>query len=342
MNYEIKDCIDAGSPYCPCHLAETGDCIICSQLSGKDFCDCINWKGVCILQEFVWNGNKAKEGRGNYEIEILEAEEYNPDIYLFTCSVSHKMAVELQYAGSYAFFRNKDTNTFYDVPISIMEADIDKNTIKFAIEMRGIKTKSLKDLGKGNKINIRTPYYNGILGLKKILRVKGGNSIVCARGIGAAPSIPVIKKLNSLGSSITFIYDSAKKDLDFIKPYLYKYCKEIIELNTLNSGELSKEYKDEIKTLVEKEDIDLFHVDGPDILIFKTLEYFKNLYCSKMKIAEDVADEVLPFTSSNNAKMCCGEGICGACSVRYKNHVVKRLCKYQSNPSNIFKDRRLI
>ncbi|NFG18899.1 sulfide/dihydroorotate dehydrogenase-like FAD/NAD-binding protein, partial [Clostridium botulinum] len=48
MEYEIKDCIDAGSEYCPCHLAETGDCILCSQLSGKKFCDCINWKGVCI------------------------------------------------------------------------------------------------------------------------------------------------------------------------------------------------------------------------------------------------------------------------------------------------------
>lgn len=72
MEYEIKDCIDAGSEYCPCHLAETGDCILCSQLSGKKFCDCINWKGVCIYQEFIWNGKKAKEERETYLGKIIK------------------------------------------------------------------------------------------------------------------------------------------------------------------------------------------------------------------------------------------------------------------------------
>ena len=48
MKYEIIDCIDAGTEYCPCHLAETGDCILCSELCSKTFCDCVNWKGTCI------------------------------------------------------------------------------------------------------------------------------------------------------------------------------------------------------------------------------------------------------------------------------------------------------
>ena len=49
MFKETIDCIDAGSEFCPCHLAESGECILCSQLQGSHFCDCLNWKGVCIL-----------------------------------------------------------------------------------------------------------------------------------------------------------------------------------------------------------------------------------------------------------------------------------------------------
>ena len=48
MFKETIDCIDAGSEFCPCHLAESGECILCSQLQGSHFCDCLNWKGVFI------------------------------------------------------------------------------------------------------------------------------------------------------------------------------------------------------------------------------------------------------------------------------------------------------
>ena len=44
----------------------------------------------------------------------------------------------------------------------------------------------------------------------------------------------------------------------------------------------------------------------------------------------------------NNFKMCCGEGICGACTARYAGHKVKRFCKLQTEPRNIFEGRRLI
>ena len=36
MTYKEEVCIDAGSENCPCLLAESGDCITCSRLKGKD------------------------------------------------------------------------------------------------------------------------------------------------------------------------------------------------------------------------------------------------------------------------------------------------------------------
>ena len=49
----IKRCIDINSSYCPCLLADTNHCVYCSQLQGKEFCDC-DWQGVCILYENFW------------------------------------------------------------------------------------------------------------------------------------------------------------------------------------------------------------------------------------------------------------------------------------------------
>ena len=60
---EYANCIDCGTEFCPCKLAETGECILCSQLQGEHFCDCLNWNGVCIYQELYNNGMKAKKGR---------------------------------------------------------------------------------------------------------------------------------------------------------------------------------------------------------------------------------------------------------------------------------------
>lgn len=340
MNYEIKDCIDAGSEYCPCHLAETGDCIICSQLAGKGFCDCLNWKGVCIYQEFINNGAKAKEGRKYGKFKILNIYT-NENLLRIDILVSHKIAIELQYPGSYVFFKKPSASDYFNVPISIMESDLDNNTIKVAIELRGVKTKALATLKNGSMISMRYPFYNGVLGLKRLCSTKEKRVLVCARGIGAAPSIPAIKKLFNNSNEITYILDRASMDLKFIDTYLKKYTKQVIEMNILNKGELTKEFKDIIKRF-DEEDVSLIHCDGPDIMIYNTINYYSDLYCKKRDIKEELVSNALPLTSSNNAKMCCGEGVCGACSVRYENHVVKRLCKYQSNPINIFRHRRYI
>jgi hypothetical protein len=40
--------------------------------------------------------------------------------------------------------------------------------------------------------------------------------------------------------------------------------------------------------------------------------------------------------------MCCGEGICGACTSRFSGHRVKRFCKEQADPRIIFEGRRFI
>lgn len=327
MNYEIRDCIDAGTEYCPCHLAETGDCILCSQLSGKKFCDCINWKGVCIYQEYLWNNGKAKEGRKIYSCKIDKKETLERNVVLFRISVPDDLVKNLIQPGSYVFLRNPKTSQFYDVPISIMDLNIDDNIISVVIELKGIKTKSLNMLKEGDTILVRGPYWNGDLGLKNIINSKEGTSVIVARGIGMAPMIPVLKKLNSNGNKVIVIIDKVNYKNVFVSSYLEMCNCEVIKCNTLQNGDISEELKKIIDSLLENENINLIHSSGPDILNYKILNY--------------IGDRV-KFSCCNNAKMCCGEGICGACSTRYKGHKIKKLCKVQIEPKYLFEGRRLI
>ena len=327
MNYETRDCIDAGTEYCPCNLAETGDCILCSQLSGKTFCDCVNWKGVCIYQEYIWNGSKAKPGRKSYSCKILNKELHGEKIMILTILAPQRLVKELSHAGSYVFLRDPKKPSFYEAPISIMEANIEENWVKVAIEIKGVKTKTINSLKEDEKILLRGPFWNGDFGLKNIDKSKEGTCILIARGIGAAPLVPVLQKLYGNGNRIIAIIDkSPYKDI-FIKDYLEMCNSEIIEYNTLEQGELSEPLKEYLRNIMKTENVNLVHCSGPDILIYKLLDF----------LGDNVA-----FSCCNNAKMCCGEGVCGTCSTRFKNHNVKKLCKYQIEPKYVFEGRRFI
>lgn len=317
---------------CPCHLSETGDCILCSQLSGKTFCDCVNWKGVCIYQEFVWNGNKAKPGRKNYVCKIIKKNVIEKRLMLITVLVTHKLAQDLIHPGSFIFMRNPEENQFYDAPISIMDVDLEENTIKVAVEIKGIKTKSLNQLEENDNVTIRAPFWNGVLGLKSIYSSKDGVSLIISRGIGIAPMLPVIRKLYANGNKIIVIHDKANLKTDFAKDYINECNAVVIECNTMDNGELSAEFKNVILDIASKENINHIHCSGPDILNCKVMD----MICD----VDNLKDKA--FSCCNNAKMCCGEGICGTCSSRYKGHIVKKLCKVQTDPKYVFEGRRLI
>jgi dihydroorotate dehydrogenase electron transfer subunit len=327
MNYEITDCIDAGTEYCPCHLAEAGECILCSQLSGKTFCDCINWKGVCIYQEYMWNGGKPKPQRKSYFCKVLKKEEIDKRLIVFTLLTTHKLVQDLVHPGSYIFMRGPQTTQFYDTPISIMDTNLEENWIKVAIEIKGIKTKTINKIKEGENVLIRAPFWNGIFGLKNVFNAKEGTSIVVARGIGLAPMVPVLRKLYSNGNNIITIVDKGGYKDNFTEEYLVAYNCQVIECNTIDRGELSAEIKELLVNLLSSENINLVHCDGPDILNIKVVEFLKN----KVNVS-----------CCNNARMCCGEGVCGSCSARFKGRVVKRLCKVQAEPKNLFEGRRFI
>lgn len=325
MNYEIRDCIDAGTEYCPCHLAETNDCILCSQLSGKNFCDCINWKGVCIYQEYIWNGNTAKKERKNYLCNVINKQNVNEGTSIFTIKVTHKLASDLIYPGSYIFIRNPQCMQFYDAPISVMESNTEENQIKVAVELNGTKTRSINQVSEGEKVLIRGPFWNGVLGLKNIYKTKNSKVLVVLRGIGQAPAVQVIKKLYSNANEITVVVDKGQYDDIFVKEYLDKYSCKVVECKIMDKGKLTTQFKELLQSALKKQEFNLIHCAGPDKLSYEII---------------NIINDLVLFSCCNNGRMCCGEGICGSCTVKTNDHKLRRLCKLQTDPGYILKGRR--
>lgn len=318
-------CIDAGSMYCPCHLAETSDCILCSQLSGEEFCQCQNWCGVCIYEKYRSNGEKAEKLRETYNSRVVEKNILCDDLYSLVVEVPESIARELVYPGSFVFLRNVGDPEYYDTPLSVMETDRNNNTLKIVIKAVGIKTKSLMKVEKGSEILVRGPFSNGIMGLKNVYGAKNGTSIVISRGIGAAPSVQVLKKLYENKNRIISIVDVQFKN-NFAEKYFNQYGFNTISCNMLENGKLTEEFKSCLAGIMADNEINLVHCGGPDILTYRVME---------------VVDESIRISCCNNAKMNCGEGICASCTKHYENNVVKRLCKVQIDPRDLFKDRRL-
>lgn len=315
---------------CPCHLAESGECILCSQLQGSHFCDCLNWKGVCIYQEFHDNGNKAKEQRKVYKCKVSEKVLYPDDVLLVKFEAPHKLVIDLARPGSFIFVRSEE-NVYFDVPISILDSDIETNIISIMIEIRGIKTKQLLNIEAGGNITIRGPYWNGVFGLKNIRKQKNNDTIVIARGIGMAPMIPVIKRLIENDNTVTLIVDKQPfKDI-YVNEWLDKFNIVPQEMNLIEKGELSPEGKVAIKSLIKYNNISLIHIAGADILTYSVIDFLDSL-----------EREDIDLSCCNNFKMCCGEGVCGSCTARFSGHRVKRFCKVQASPRGIFEGRRLI
>ena len=330
MFKETIDCIDAGTEFCPCHLAESGECILCSQLQGSHFCDCLKWKGVCIYQEFHDNGNKAKEQRKVYKCKVSEKVLYPDDVLLVKFEAPHKLVIDLARPGSFIFVRSEE-NVYFDVPISILDSDIETNIISIMIEIRGIKTKQLLNIEAGGNITIRGPYWNGVFGLKNIRKQKNNDTIVIARGIGMAPMIPVIKRLIENDNTVTLIVDKQPfKDI-YVTEWLDKFNIVPQEMNLIEKGELSPEGKVAIKSLIKYNNISLIHIAGADILTYSVIDFLDSL-----------EREDIDLSCCNNFKMCCGEGVCGSCTARFSGHRVKRFCKVQASPRGIFEGRRLI
>ncbi|EOD01086.1 sulfide/dihydroorotate dehydrogenase-like FAD/NAD-binding protein [Caldisalinibacter kiritimatiensis] len=319
MTKERLECVDAGSEYCPCYLAETNNCITCSHLQGKDFCDC-NWRGVCIYQEYAWNGYKSKFNRTTTKAAIVKRINVTDNCTVLELKVTKTLARQLSEAGSYVFLRDINLPSYFDVPMSIMDTDVTNGCVYIAYQKLGSKTKKLDDTK--DKLFLRGPYWNGVFGLRNLKKVKNSKCLIVARGIAQAPSVLVAKKLIRNNNEIVMIIDKGKVGKNFIDEYLEGLNLNIVEENVMQEKGILL-----IKNILKNENISLIYSGGSDVLHSKLINMIDDLSIEPYIVA------------TNNGEICCGEGICGSCSTRLKDGTIVKTCKTQVDARKIIERR---
>ncbi len=302
------ECIDVGSENCPCYLALTGDCLVCSRLQGREECDC-NWKGVCVYNEFIQGNRRINNPRSDIAVEIVYKKYYLDDLLVFGLKVGKGFAIKAGIPGSYVFLREADSQPYYETPLCVMHSNIEDGIIAIGVKIISAKTKALAE-AEGSLI-IRGIYRNGILGLAPITSraTRGKKILIIAKGIGLAPGILTSNYLWQK-NQVDLIIDREKISEDLMADYLGEGDGTIRFMN-LNEDSHCLELED----ILAKEK---YH-----IAILFTSDYFQEYIGAIVKrILPDATTAV-----SNNFHICCGEGICGSCTVLGPDGRVYRMCK---------------
>jgi dihydroorotate dehydrogenase electron transfer subunit len=320
VNKNISKCIDINSKYCPCLLAETNQCIFCSHLKGETTCNC-NWSGMCILYEKHWqhkNQNQLEESpkiRMEEEVNFSIKEQLSDTTYRLEMKVSDELAKQLTPIGSFVFLRCPNDPHYFYFPISIMK--IKENILQVVIETIGPKTVRIF-ADNNNKIVIRGPYWNGVLGQPWIDNLTYGKIVLIAGGIGQAPALPLANKLmNNSNNQVMAILAPGKVGKFFIEEDLKGLGVLVHTVPSLRKFGLSilKEW------LHQK----------PDVIVSAGADSQHYGIITAMQ----EAGVNVPMVATNNATMCCGEGICGSCLRKVQGNKEIRMCKQQTDFGNI-------
>lgn len=322
MSKNICQCIDINSKYCPCLLADTNHCVFCSHLKGETNCNC-NWSGVCILYERHWQykikqqDEELVKTRMEEEVEFSIKEQIGAHTVLLEFAVSNELAESVKKIGSFVFLRCPKDPQFFYFPINIMK--IEGNTLQVVIETIGPKTiRILAD--NNNKLLVRGPYYNGVLGVPWIDNMTDGNIILVAGGIGQAPAFPLALKLMANHNEVRALLAPGKVGKVFIDEQLRKLGATVHSVSSLR--EFGMPMLGEWFGLKP----DLIVSAGPDEQHYGVIAAMQD------------AGVNIPMVATNNATMCCGEGICGSCLKKTRDNKKIKLCKQQTDFSTIIED----
>ena len=301
------ECIDAGSEYCPCYLAEVGECIVCSLLQGKEVCAC-KWSKVCIYQNYLANGSKATARKLTVLSDILESRCIGEGLYLTKIKVTTKMARHLCNPGSYVFVRGLTGRSFFDAPMAIVDTDIMEGIVTLAFHVTGPKTRLLER--SPERLFLRGPYWNGLQGIRGLETVHDAHCLMVTGGMSQASVPLVVKRLLAHGNRVTLFIQ--KPGPYFIGEY---FGGDV----TCVAGDIPDESgKEALQQLIQQTPFALVYSAGNN---------------AQHGLITALINEFSPQTelaTSNNHTFCCGEGICGSCTTTINNQTVKP-CKVQFN-----------
>lgn len=303
-------CVDVNSEQCPCLLSDTNHCFMCSHLRGEAVCDC-DWTGQCILCEKLWKAPRQPSDapcRREVEAALAIRRQINEHTYLVDVETGIEFAESLNRSGSFVFLRRADDPEMCNFPVGVMDSNAGRLTL--AIEAIGPKSSRLF-MPPAARVLLRGPYFNGVFGQPWIDSVKYGTILAAVGGLGQSAALMFAKQVLANGNKAIFVIAPGRAGSIFVADELRAMGVEVIPVASMRREGFAK-----IQELFT-EKVDLLLSAGPDELHYRLIGVMhENGYN-------------FPMAVTNNATMCCGEGICGSCAKRTKDGIWVRTCKIQ-------------
>ncbi len=330
MTYMNGLCVDAGTDNCPCPLAETGDCLVCSRLAGRRECGC-SWAGVCVYNEFVQNGKMVRQQRRNKPVEIIKKVWYDSDLLVIVLKVSRGFALKAAQPGSFVFINAVGSSELANVPVSVMRSDVENGRLFLALKLISAKTKAVAEAA--DQLVLRGVYRNGLIGggvsgLKEDLSgISPAEAqprwLIITKGTGFAPAVNL---LTAAGGRVAadLLIDSDKICGEIVADSMQGLSDENLSIRKVSLQELTETMISERAKGRPGHMAGNYRTDDYDRIIIMASDY----YIKTLAECMDIPAGKLVFC--NNFRMCCGEGICGACGHTDESGSVSKMCKCRS------------
>lgn len=362
MTYFNPICADVGTRNCPCPLAETGDCLVCSRLSGARECSC-RWAGVCVYNEYMQNGSMVRTKRKARSTGILQRLRQGDDLLMLQLRVPRGFALEASRPGSFLFLKPPGAPEMTSVPVSVMAADVEHESLWVILKIISAKTKALAACE--DFLEMRGIYRSGLLGkgAAGMLDLHDpGISVrkrwlILTKGVGFAPAVNLIRWAAGR-IDIHVIADPEKVGDDVIRQQFRAWRPEG---HRNEGGRFRLEFQSLAKLLEQPaaasplQETDsiatALHTSGssatvppatalhmsdshdPDLNApcLQQTDYDRifllasDYYIKRLSAVMKIPPEKLVFC--NNFHLCCGEGICGACGHVDAEGNLRKMCK---------------
>ena len=361
MTYFNPICADVGTRNCPCPLAETGDCLVCSRLSGARECSC-RWAGVCVYNEYMQNGSMVRTKRKARSTGILQRLRQGDDLLMLQLRVPRGFALEASRPGSFLFLKPPGAPEMTSVPVSVMAADVEHESLWVILKIISAKTKALAACE--DFLEMRGIYRSGLLGkgVAGMLDLHDpGISVrkrwlILTKGVGFAPAVNLIRWAAGR-IDIHVIADPEKVGDDVIRQQfrawrpesyrneggrfrlefqsLAKLLEQTAAASPLQQTAAASPLQ-QTDSIAAAQPAAALHTSGshdPDLnapclqqtdydrIFLLTSDYYIKRLSAVMKIPPD------KLVFCNNFHLCCGEGICGACGHVDAEGNLRKMCK---------------
>ena len=269
------------------------------------------------------NGSMVRTKRKNRSTEILQRLWQGDDLLMLQLRVSRGFALEASRPGSFLFLKPPGAPEMTSVPVSVMAADVEHESLWVILKIISAKTKALAVCE--DFLEMRGIYRSGLLGkgAAGMLDLHDpGNSarkrwLILTKGVGFAPAVNLIR-WTAGRIDIHVIADPEKVGDDVIRRQFRTWQPEAYRNE---GGRFRLEFQSLAKLLEQPAAASpLQQIDYDRIFLLASDYYIKRL-SAVMKIPP----EKLVFC--NNFHLCCGEGICGACGHVDAEGNLRKMCK---------------